>query len=88
MGYTVTIRNNATGEICSEHYDFEFHGFWWSLNGNMGCDCNREIIFNRQLHGLSYGYKEFECSEGRFNVVKIVLDSGEDVTNTVEELNA
>jgi hypothetical protein len=87
MGYTVTIRNNATGEICTDHNTFDFHGFWWSQNGNMGADCNRAMIFSRQFHCMEMAEEDVPYTQGQYDVTKIVMDSGEDVTHTVDDLN-
>ena len=49
MPYHVAIRNCATGEVAryfwdSTDFDPEEGWYWW-LDGNGGCDCNREIFW-------------------------------------------
>ncbi len=85
MKFTVTIRNNETGEIKIHHdtYDWEdnnhgeyftsaFEGFTYQwTEGNFGCDCNRAIFM--------YGYdkeQQRSCTSGLFDIIKIVDESG------------
>lgn len=67
------IRNNETCEI--RHYsttgyihdgDDEPHEFYWR-EGNMQCDCNRELHFNYAI-GKAFDEIEVACSDGRFSV--------------------
>jgi hypothetical protein len=49
MTYSVAIRKNETGEvrICEMEVPWgETSLFWWT-EGNFGCDCNRELLFER-----------------------------------------
>lgn len=94
MKYTVTIRNNETGEIKvhKDNYDWKdnteggylttaFEGFTYQwTDGNFGCDCNRAIFM--------YGYdKEAgrKCSTGKFDLIKIVDEDGNEYP--VDEFN-
>lgn len=78
MSYTVRIKNNATGEIrASRQIDLpweEHSDFWW-LEGDMGCDCNRELEF-RRAGGENIDVGDTECSDGRFRVIDATLDDG------------
>jgi len=83
MGYKVKIRKNETQEVKEIHFNLNWYkgGFWWSQNGNMGCDCNRSMSFNDD--GSDEG-----CSDGKYDVVSIILDKDNiDVTGTVKNLN-
>jgi hypothetical protein len=75
-GYTVILQKVATGQIATHYYDNEWvNDFYWS-EGNMACDCNREIEFARAL-GNNYDSNKINClPEGRFKVA-VISDSGE-----------
>ncbi len=79
MSYTVRIKNNATGEIrVSRVIDLpweEHSDFWW-LEGNMGCDCNREVEWRRAGGEIIDDVCSPECSDGRFCVIDATLDDG------------
>lgn len=68
----VDITEVATGIMVTVEYPYdEGAEFWWSEDGNGGCDCNRELYFRRARGEL--GPNAFPpvttCSEGRFTVV-------------------
>lgn len=69
-GYIVTIRRVADGVEVQRIWDLEWESaFWWS-DGNMGCDCNREMEF---LRGLGWDEEAIwrnghECGSSRFVV--------------------
>ncbi len=69
MSYTVHILNTETNEL-REYYERlewrDFHYFMWE-EGNFSCDCNRGSMFDDG---------DYPCSEGLFEVVKIVNEDG------------
>jgi hypothetical protein len=77
MGYTVRIMNNITREIrTSDHYNFEFQDYWWE-DGNMSCDCNREMVWFRCLDKRSnFNHIDIPCSEHLYSVLDAKLDNG------------
>lgn len=84
--YKILIKNNQTGETvdCSSKEDDSFFErdedsteFWWS-EGNMGCDCNRELHFYR-YKGLEP--EDTECSDDRFSVKITRLKDNKDLIN-------
>jgi hypothetical protein len=84
MPYKVAIRNNETGEVRVGSYEYDFNScfFWWE-EGNMACDCNRELEFARagktkeELKANNL-FKDInrECSDGYFDVLYIESEGG------------
>lgn len=76
-GYTVFFTRVADNKQSQKHYDYEWIGnFWWS-EGNMACDCNRFLEFERGL-GNDPDNREAKCSTGAYRI-RIVLDDGTEV---------
>lgn len=76
MSYKAHIRNNATGEVRTKDYDFEWDEgsfYWWSA-GNFSCDCNREWEFQRA--GNEPESEDPPCGETMYRVPKIELQDG------------
>lgn len=78
MSYTVTIRKNATGETrvydCSDLEWREHSLFWWT-DGNFGCDCNRELSFER-AGGSDPDIDAVKCGDGAFTVLHADFPDG------------
>lgn len=84
MPYKVAIRNNATGEIRIHEGEGNWEmddpntgfgsSYWW-LEGNGGCDCNREALW-RRAGGEDVSGLEVPCSDGRFAVLYAQLPNG------------
>ncbi len=84
MKYSVDIRNNATGEVrtCSQR-DLAWNDssvFWWT-EGNMSCDCNRELEFVRAGgpgpdDDPRWNDLDTECGFERFTVIRAILEDG------------
>ena len=78
-GYTVYFTRTKDGKQSSHHYDYSWEsGFWWS-EGNMSCDCNRYLEFERGL-GTDPDYEGAKCSEGKYKI-RVILDNGIEVYN-------
>lgn len=82
-GYRILIRNNETKEErLSRPFEFEWDEgqLFYLTEGNYGCDCNREIEFER-TGGRPDSEIDWDgpCSSGRFSIVKAVLDDGTSV---------
>lgn len=86
--YKVAIRNNATGEVAIAEIglDWKFPSeedsgdiFWWT-EGNMGCDCNRELEWRRAKDEEIPDDFDYECGDGRFSVLYAELPDGERVS--------
>jgi len=74
--YTVRIRRNSDNKEvdCPENSDWEESSeFSWS-EGNMSCDCNRELLFERALGNEP---DDSRCSDSRYMIVSIKLPNGE-----------
>lgn len=82
MTYEVEIRNNSTGEIRTRYMDLNWDGslYWWT-EGNMGCDCNRELEWVRAggpgpADDPHWNNLDPECGESRFTVLRAILEDG------------
>jgi len=77
MSYKVAIRKNSTGEVRIYDMECEWDAdgsmFSWT-EGNYGCDCNRELFFER-ANGIEI-HTEW-CSVRRFSVLYAQLPNGE-----------
>ncbi len=65
--YRFAIRDTTTGESreCSyEAADVDRCDFYW-LEGNMACDCNRRLYFERAA-GNEPGDGDLPCGDGRY----------------------
>ena len=77
IAVTVKIRKNETGEIVD--YPDTIQRSPWGISfyiwedGNYGCDCNREIFFER-IKGKANNEIEVECTEGRYSVQILNMD--------------
>lgn len=86
MSYIVTIRKNDTGEIrryeCDLIWDDEGCPFWWSTDGNAGCDCNLGRNFLRAgpdappADNPSWNYSDFDCGETAYRPLDAYLPDG------------
>lgn len=63
------LRRNYDGAIIEipEKYDPD-NEFWWT-DGSMGCDCNREVVFENVTGETHYTYTGQCLPEGRFDVI-------------------
>lgn len=82
MTYSVTIRENATGETVDYALDdlewFDGSLFWWT-EGNFGCDCNRRMCFLRAKGVAEDSLPEGGCGKGAFTVLHAVLPTGQKI---------
>jgi len=77
MGYNVHFKRVSDGLISVRHYDFEWdNDSWWS-EGNMACDCNRYLEFERGL-GNNPEIEDIKCSNGEYKI-KVISDNGEEL---------
>jgi hypothetical protein len=77
MSYIVAIRRNADGEVrlCPQPFEWEEgSNFQWT-EGNYGCDCNRELFFERAA-GLDPDVMSATCGTDRYSVEHIELPDG------------
>ena len=78
MSYTAFIRDNISGEVRESFHDLEWHGdgslYWWT-EGNMGCDCNRGLIF----HDHADDSDDYPCGGMRYSVLKLVFPDGREI---------
>lgn len=77
--YKVKIKNNETGEsvwheeICEWH---ESSMFWWT-EGNMSCDCNRELCFLRAKDlETEDSFDNTKCGDSKYSIESIQLKDG------------
>lgn len=84
MPHTIAIRNNTTGEIRLYQddedwfeYDPQDGQFWWWTDGNGGCDCNREIYFERAAaERAGNDCDDAPCGEGAYTVLYAEFPDG------------
>jgi len=71
MNYTVTIRDNTTGEtrVCPMECEWHEHSVFWWTEGNFSCDCNRRIVFDGDVDAA-------ECGHTRFSALYAELEDG------------
>lgn len=81
--YIVAIRKNSTGEIRLRKVDQQWvdgHEWWWT-EGNMGCDCNRYLEFERAGGNMDCWDEpegqETPCGDVLYSVLYAELPSGE-----------
>ena len=69
--YAVLLRKNETGEMlwCRQELAWSRHTFSWWTSGHMGCDCNRQWVWER-AHGLEESDTPV-CGEERFTLLAI-----------------
>lgn len=83
MSYRVAIHKNETGEVrirqMPENVPWGEHSEFWWTEGNMGCDCNLELEFER-AGGAHPGLDDVECGSGRFSALYAQLQDGTRVT--------
>lgn len=83
MSYSVFIRCNATGEVRESKQELDWGEsteFWWT-DGNMGCDCNRELEFVRAggpgpSHDPHWNDLQTECGDSRYSALYAILPDG------------
>jgi hypothetical protein len=91
MSYAVLIRRNSDGEVrrCEQKTSWIPKGpedisapslYWWT-DGNMGCDCNRHLEFERAGgRDFAPGSPESVCGHGRYSALKAILPDGQEIT--------
>ena len=75
--YTVKLQRNSDGKIVDSVQEFEWQEsseFWWS-DGNMGCDCNRHLEFERALGNEPE--KHYKCGITDYKILSITIPNGE-----------
>lgn len=75
----VVIRRVADGEERTYHEDLPWDDASWSWweTGNMSCDCNRYLCFERAAgRHINCGDEDVECSEGKYQVLRFLLPDG------------
>lgn len=76
-GYTVRLRENATGEIREVRqlgrWEDWCHFMW--TDGNYGCDCNRFLLFAR-AGGEDPSWNAGQCGESAYTAIDALLPDG------------
>lgn len=80
MSYKVRIVKNDTKEEQLYHCILDWHEsslFWWQ-EGNMSCDCNREMSFLRAAGATEeiIDSIKIECGDNRYSILEIILEDG------------
>ena len=75
--YKVAIRKNETGEIrlCEQNLEWDEHSDSWWTEGNMSCDCNRFLEFER-AGGKNPEWDSAKCSKGKYSALYAELPDG------------
>jgi hypothetical protein len=84
MKLKIEIRRNGDGAVATDMWEnYEHHGlFWWSRDGNAGCDCNRELFFCRAM-----GADEPEdpaCGYGKYSIRLTNCDTAEVLLDEID----
>lgn len=74
MGYTVNFKRTKDGAKSSRHYDIAWNGDYWWIEGNMACDCNRHLEFERGLGREPEGHHP--CGNQDYEIQDIISDDG------------
>lgn len=88
--YRVPIRCIATGETIVHEETLPWYDsdsdegdslHWWT-DGDMGCDCNRHLLFMRAKHGEGWdGDEEIKCGDReRYFISFIEFPNGSKIT--------
>lgn len=77
--YKVNITDNKTNETRTVDMDLEWGDhLWWWTEGNFGCDCNRNDVFN---YGKEHAdYEDIDCGKTRYTVDFVELSSGKRIS--------
>jgi len=77
MKYSVAIKENSSGivRLCPIGTEWDDWSESWWTEGNMGCDCNRYLCFER-AGGNDPDVLVGECGHTRFKVLYAVLEDG------------
>jgi hypothetical protein len=78
MSYRVTIKDTKTGETVTSLQNFEWSDgslYWWT-EGNFGCDCNRNMQFQRAKGIKEENIEDIKCGDDRFFIEKAIFESG------------
>ena len=73
--YKIAIQKNETKEtrIATINADWCDSSYFFLTRGNYGCDCNRELEFER-ANGIEI--KNEHCSHDRFSILYAELEDG------------
>jgi hypothetical protein len=77
--YKIVIRNNETNEErqCDMEVEWgEYSMLWWT-EGNMCCDCNRHLLFERAAGNEP---DDSPCGDDKYAAVKAILEDGTEFT--------
>ena len=77
--YVTGMRKNASGEVRFHAWKSEWTAdtfYWWST-GNMGCDCNRHLIFHD--YSESCYEDDMRCGESQYTLVGVWFPDGSDI---------
>ncbi len=75
--YKIAIQNNETSEVRIASYDLDWgkYFFYFWVDGNMGCDCNRHLEFGRAKDPKFY--EKFPCgSHEKYSALYAELEDG------------
>lgn len=77
MSYIVRIVRKADGEAADYvvESDWSDGDFYWLTDGNMGCDCNRHLMFYRASSGED-PIVDAVCGESLYSVPFVTLPDG------------
>lgn len=75
MPYKVKIIRTEDNKESFMNYDYEWDSDYWWSEGNMSCDCNRYLEFERGLRN-NPNVKKVICSKIKYKI-EIKNDNGE-----------
>ena len=86
MKYSVLLKDNHTKEevLCPQEFEWNDNNWFWWFEGNMSCDCNRYLEFER-AKGNTPDFEKGKCGEEHYTIVKIVLKDGTEIEGETDE---
>ena len=89
MKIAVHIRRNSNGVVRTHVSEWDdLHGFEWQwTEGNYGCDCNRELFFDR-ASGDEDSSDDCQCGETAYTVLKCEQVDGPQIPFTDNRIAA
>ncbi len=76
--YIIAIRQNSSGNValCEQDSAWDDDAEYWWTEGNMACDCNRAIQYDRANGVIIDDVMAYKCGDGQYSAVFAELEDG------------